>query len=177
MKTKMQCAAFIAASLSATLPAFASAEAERRATAAGYQLAAITDQAYGARILAGDYSTAIAQLSGRSRRFETSTNLCVAYALSGRFDEAERACDDALKRSERSANDRQALHRRADHRDLAIALSNRGVVRAMRGDLLGALTSFARAVEVQDGFAQARNNLDRSMSAASAVLRQAADEA
>lgn len=174
---KMQRTALLAACLTSSLPTFAGVEAKNAAAVPGYQMAAITDQAYGDHVLAGDYGTAIARLSGRSRRFEARTNLCVAYALSGELEAADRACADALAISERRARDGQASQQRAEHRDLAIALSNHGVVRAMRGDLLGALANFARAVDVQDELAQARNNLHLSMAAASSVLREVTREA
>ncbi len=121
-------------------------------SASGYQMAAVIDRARGGAVMAGDYSEAIAKLGDSSRMgFESSTNLCVAYTMTGELDNANRACTAALALSERS-NIR---------RDIAVALSNLGVVKAVKGDLSGARRDFTRALELKSDLRQAGENLER----------------
>jgi Flp pilus assembly protein TadD len=118
--------------------------------ASGYQMAAVIDRARGNVVLAGDYGKAIEDLGGESgKRFEASTNLCVAYTMTGNLEKADSECAAALELSEKSAV----------RRDIAVALSNLGVVKAVRGDLGGARKDFNRALEINAGLRQASENL------------------
>jgi tetratricopeptide (TPR) repeat protein len=176
MKTTMQTAVLFASCLAAALPT-ASIAAEQHSAVSGYQMAAIVDRAYGKSIMAGDYARAIERLSDRNKRFETSTNLCVAYTLNGELDLAASACENALTISERNADAARTAYGKSERHELAVALSNIGVVNAMRGNLRGALTHFARAVELQGDFEQAENNLNRSMTDATSVIHEVNKEA
>lgn len=170
MKTKMQHAVALTGCLVAALPSISHAAEREQVTVTGYQMTAITDRAYGQHIIEGDYATVIERLAGRSRRFEATTNLCVAYTLSGQLEQAGRACAEALAISERNAKDAHGMYSGADRRDLAVALSNRGVVLAISGDVIGAVENFSRAVEMQEGLEPATNNLSRSMATATSIM-------
>lgn len=125
-------------------------ETDGVAAAPRFQMTAVTDRALGEVVLAGDYGTAIRELEGANyRRFESSTNLCVAYTLAGEYQKADEACAAAVELSERAAV----------RRDVAVALSNRGVLRAVSGDPSGARQDFSRALEIERGLYPANENL------------------
>ena len=130
-----------------------SAQAEEKMAAnaaSGYQMAAVIDRARGGVVLAGDYGKAIEELDAkRPKQFEASTNLCVAYTMTGDLDRADAECAEALVLSEKA-------HVR---RDIALALSNLGVVKAMSGDLDSARVNFNRALELNADLRQASDNL------------------
>ncbi|NNF39960.1 MAG: hypothetical protein HKN64_01190, partial [Woeseiaceae bacterium] len=108
-----------------------------------YTLTAIEDVSYGEEVVAGDYDTAIEGIlsSAKVRRsgFEAQTNLCVAYTRSGDFEKADASCNAALAALEKRSRPATAAlldlsqSRRVRERYLALALSNRGVLRAITG--------------------------------------------
>jgi len=115
-----------------------------------YKMAAVIDRARGNTVLAGDYERAIEALSGKSvRRFASSTNLCVAYTMTGELQKADIECGAALTLSQGNAAER----------DIAIAFSNLGVLKAVSGDLSGAQDDFNRALELNRKIRQASDNL------------------
>ncbi len=125
-------------------------EVAQEPMAAGYQMAAVIDRAHGNVVISGDYGKAIEDLGNKSRRhFESSTNLCVAYTMTGNLEKADAECAAALELSEKSSV----------RRDIAVALSNRGVVKAVSGDLSGASEDFSRALEIHGDLRQASENL------------------
>jgi Tfp pilus assembly protein PilF len=71
--------------------------------------------------------------------------------MTGDLAKAGIECAAALTLSERSAV----------RRDIAVALSNRGVVKAVSGDVSGARDDFRRALELNAEFAYASDNLQR----------------
>lgn len=116
-----------------------------------YQMAAVVDRARGTTVLAGNYERAIEVLSGKSaKRFASSTNLCVAYTMTGELQKADIECGAALELSQGKAAER----------DMAIALSNLGVLKAVSGDLSGAQEDFTRALEMNRKIRQASDNLE-----------------
>lgn len=118
-------------------------------TVTQFQMAAVIDHAQGRAVVAGDYDKAIAKLSDNQRYFESSTNLCVAYAMTGDLEKADVECSSAL----------QISRRREIRRDIAVALSNLGVLKAVSGDLDGAQDDFSQAVRVNSKLSQASENL------------------
>lgn len=127
-------------------------ESAQALTAAGYQMAAVSDRARGSAVLGGDYDEAIDDLGGQSRRrFASSTNLCVAYTMTGDLEKATVECGAALKLSERAAV----------RRDIAVALSNLGVIKAVRGDVIGARQDFSKAISIHGELRPASDNLQR----------------
>lgn len=148
-----------------------------------YTLTAIEDASYGEEVVAGDYDTAIEGIlsSAKVRRagFEAQTNLCVAYTRSGDFEKAGASCDAALvaleKRGRRSEPTGLAAYqsRRVKERYLALALSNRGVLRAISGEPVLARQDFVQAAELRYGLDVADLNLAKL--GATPATRAAAD--
>jgi Flp pilus assembly protein TadD len=101
----------------------------------------------GAEIVSGDYDAAIAaarrgQALDADSRLVAATNLCVAYTVQRAFAEAEKSCGYAVNLA--ITADRRPRLRRGESAG-AKALSNRGVLRALRGDAERAFADFRRA--------------------------------
>ena len=136
-----------------------------------YTMAVISDRAHGAKVVAGDYDEAIDLVAGKQRRglaaFEASTNLCVAYTKSRQIEHATDACDSAVKEArKRLANVRRSTSYLNSGdikhvRNLALALSNRGVLHATQGETELARAAFAEAIELKTGVDTAKINLAR----------------
>ena len=134
-----------------------------------YQMAVFSDVAHGTKVLSGDYDQAITKIHTGSRsadELHTQTNLCVAYVKSGDVDAAEKACEEAVLAAKSLGSATlpsfigvSPAQRRA--RYLAIALSNRGVVKAVLGDLEAARKDFADAMAQSSGIATVKANLER----------------
>lgn len=129
-------------------------------TRAAYVMSVIADQAHGERMLSGDYLQAIDFINspGEKRHgFAASNNLCVAYTKTHELEKAGQACANALRLSRKVAG---AWHYpygvRGDH---ALALSNRGVIRAITGDAEGARSDFEQAIKLNDDLTAAAGNL------------------
>ncbi len=152
MTTQRNIAALLSAfAFAATMTAAPASAGEPAGTpsASGYQMTAVINRAHGNAVLAGEYRDAIANLDSNSRKgFESSTNLCVAYTMIGELHKADAECAAALKLSERTDV----------RRDIAVALSNLGVVKAVNGDLGGAQRDFSRALELKSDLRQASDN-------------------
>lgn len=133
---------------------------------ASFQMVAFSDLAHGRLITNGKFNEAIRRIeTSRSTRyaFEKASNLCVAYTKAKALDKAAEACNDAVKARTGSAeSDRFVYSAEANRRvrDEAIALSNRGVLRALTGDRDGARADFERSVELQDFLREPSANLE-----------------
>jgi len=123
-----------------------------------FTMAVIIDGAQGAEVQAGRYEKAINRITRSGRRvpkdFAAQVNLCVAYAKTKDLQKASNACDAAIaevktqdKRMSRIKNDRNP-ELLAYRSDLALALSNRGVLLAAIGDTERAKRSFHSAIEL-----------------------------
>ena len=134
-----------------------------------YTLTAIEDVSYGDAVVAGDYRTAIegilSSAKGARGGFEAQTNLCVAYTRSGKFEKADASCEAALAALSRHY-DRFAVpgltpvhSRRTHEKYLALALSNRGVLRAVSGKPDRAREDFEKAASLKYGLDVADVNL------------------
>jgi len=127
-----------------------------------YQLTAYADDAKGHYVVDGEYSMAIEKIESQSvRHFASETNLCVAYTVSGDDAAAKGACDSALTMIVEGKSDRSVRVYGNYRRSLAVALSNRGVFRALTGDLQGAKVDLTRAVDLRSNLRQAKLNLLR----------------
>lgn len=119
-----------------------------------FNMIVISNQAFGAALIAGNYGAAINSLAGKNKprreSFAASNNLCVAYVKAGNTEQAELACDAAVKKS-----------RLKPREDRAIALSNRGVLRALAGDPFGALYDLQAATRLETRARVAGQNLGR----------------
>lgn len=126
-----------------------------------YTLIAIEDVSYGEAVVAGDYDAAIEGILSSAKLarggFEAQTNLCVAYTRSGEFEKADASCDAALaalkKRHRTSAATGTVpfYSRRAHEKYLALALSNRGVLRVVSGEPDLAREDFEKAANLKFG--------------------------
>ena len=153
MKTVRKIALRSAAVLAASLAVNAAS-----ADAPVYTMTVFTDSAHGSKVVSGDYDKAIDRLERAEARFADSvagqTNLCVAYLKSGDMDKAIDACTAAVEVIE--SDQRLSLRSKLlaeDQRlkletELAIALSNRGVMHAAKGNAELAEADFLRAAEL-----------------------------
>lgn len=155
-KTHTHNAALAALLITATtsMPALADEE-----PAVPFTMAVIIGEAEGSKVQAGKYEQAIERITRSGRRmpryFADQLNLCVAYTKTNDIQKASAACEGAIaevkeeeSRVSRSKNDRapRVLAYRAN---LALALSNRGVLRAATGDRKRARQDFLAAIELQ----------------------------
>lgn len=149
--------------LTKTLPLFLAGAMLAGTAQAGYRMTAFGNVPGFEEIMAENYDRASALL--QAGRFEASryarlANLCVSQLLSYETEEAMRACERALTAAPaelRSALAPSPLRRAGVMTHL---YSNRGVVKAVNGDLLGARADFERALALDAGNANARLNLE-----------------
>lgn len=139
--------------------------------AAPFTMAVLTNEAYGTRVISGKYEQVIDRLTRGGARatdgFAEQTNLCVAYTKITDLTGAIAACEAAIA----AVKEREFLARRrskhsavalAYRSDLAIALSNHGVLLAVQGAVDEARATFEAAIAL-DARASgiAARNLDR----------------
>lgn len=155
--------AAVAAGAAALLLAASMQVASAEGSQSGFVMTVIADRALGEKVLDGDYAAAIEAItSSRTRQrddFAVSNNLCVAYTKSNDLANAGTACAEALRTSQAQAGPWYDAYR--NRRDHALALSNRGVIRAITGDVDGARNDFERAVALHDKLRAAVDNLAR----------------
>ncbi len=128
-----------------------------------YRMAVIQNRAAGRHVVGGEFERAIDKIEKRTYlddRFAARNNLCVAYTAVGRIEDASAVCDAALDVSRKRVQG-DGLTRGERRRDEAIALSNRGVLRALAGDVDGARRDFSSAVESHGDLSEAVHNLAR----------------
>ena len=130
-----------------------------------YRMAVFVDSAYGDELVAGEFQLAIEQLGADGGRFAAVNNLCVAYIMASDADRARTACEYAVKKSAKRLRHADSWTRHAYKRDAAIALTNRGVVLAVSGDLAGAEKDFERALGLRSRLEEPEVNLARLRSA------------
>ena len=127
----------------------------------GYELSFVSSQAHGDLIDNGRYRLAIHLLdSNTSEPLAAATNLCVAHTLIGSFRDARRHCNRAVELSEEAAKAAPENEREENYKNWVVALSNRGVLRAIR-DQEGAEEDFRQATELRVYSDTAARNLAR----------------
>ncbi len=110
----------------------------------------------GAKLLAGDYEAAIADIQSRRpsdnmRSLADATNLCVAYTMTQKWAAAESSCTAAINGARSNdADDRFDLGAGRAKR-LATAYSNRAVFNWMRNARQAAVTDVRRARSLSAG--------------------------
>ena len=130
-----------------------------------FRMMAITNASQGKLVVKGRYETAIRRLEARvSARdtFELHNNLCVAYTKTSEMENAMQSCDaavDAAGVNAKRTRHNDSFFRQRHLRDAAIALSNRGVLRAVTGDKQGARADFERSLALFDELKEPRINL------------------
>lgn len=137
-----------------------------------FTMAIILDGTHGTKVQAGKYEKAIDRITKSGSRtpsnFADQINLCVAYAKTNDLLKAGTACEAAIakvrkldSRMARIRNDRN-LEVLAYRSDLALALSNRGVLMAAAGDTERAKQDFLAAIDLQTKDSWIfENNLER----------------
>ena len=116
----------------------------------GYEMISYAESFSGRRIAAGDYAGAIDFATKRlhngttERRLMEHTNLCVAYTLTSSYQQAHASCEAALKMAREVDAEQSQKTFRVEH-ETAKAMTNRGVLKAMSGDLAGAASDFREA--------------------------------
>lgn len=114
------------------------------------------------QIMAADYRGAATMLATRDAglaRYARHANLCVARLKLARTDEAVRSCERALSAVPGAMSSLVPSYRRRSE-ILTHLYSNRGVVRAVRGDLFGARADFEYALRLDADNVNARRNLE-----------------
>jgi hypothetical protein len=127
----------LTAALGATLLAASAAHADVEAgklTLSGY-----IDAAAGVQLMAGNYAAVITQLAPHTTDFTAdevaaSTNLCVAYVATGKFDEAHNACDEAIKIARLDVIGGSMVERLSHQDSLSVAYANRAVLTKLSGE-------------------------------------------
>ncbi len=119
-----------------------------------FEMKAYVDYPGGRDLIAGNYAKAMQAAKRDTDRtgdagMIANTNLCVAFTKSRRFAEAEAACNRAVTLAERSGVSAPRLqYGNVNRRYVAIALSNRGVFRAVSGDPRAATQDFREAASI-----------------------------
>lgn len=151
-------------------PVFSMPVTAEETPAGAYTMTVIENEAYGNRVTAGRYEQAIDKITrggGQGKdRFADQVNLCVAYTKTKDIESANLACNAALaglkKREGRATRSKKGPLYGEYKKDLAVALSNRGVLFAVSGDAERAQESFAAAIELQTSVSHiAESNLER----------------
>jgi tetratricopeptide (TPR) repeat protein len=135
-----------------------------------FAMTVYSDRAYGDAILKGRLERAIDKLSAGSMsaaKPENASNLCVAYTKAKELDKALDACDAAVAAltAKKMVIDKHTV-RYADLRasvqtDLSIALSNQGVLFAVKGEHDRARKNFLTAIQLDHNRSKAQENLLR----------------
>ncbi|MGB5353060.1 MAG: hypothetical protein WBM54_00710 [Woeseia sp.] len=130
-----------------------------------FHMVAIENLAQGKLVTRGEYREAISRLEpslARRSAFEKANNLCVAYTKSQILDKAADFCNAAVNvvgADNSSARKTYARDSERRSRDQAIALSNRGVLKAVTGNRKGALEDFELALQLYDELDEFHINL------------------
>lgn len=134
-----------------------------------YEMAFFQDSAQGSRILNGKYDQAIKTINTKvnaGHALHVNTNLCVAYTKSGNIEAAEVACEEAVTAAKTFRKVRRSelsyeTPAQARARYLAVALSNRGVLNAVKGNLEAARADFDAALAQQSRISFVRANIEK----------------
>ena len=136
---------------------------------ANYEMAFFTDSAEGSKILSGSYQKAIDKITQKIHgddSLHVKTNLCVAYTKAGDIAAAEAACDAAVVAAKSFRKVRRSgfaveTSSQVRSRYMAIALSNRGVLNAVKGNFAAARADFDAALAQQARVSSVHANLQK----------------
>ena len=134
-----------------------------------YEMAFFSDSAQGSKILTGKYEQAIEKINSKAGHrdvLHVKTNLCVAYTKAGNIDEAAVACEEAVAAAKSFRKVRRSdlsveTPAQVRSRYLAIALSNRGVLKAVMGDYEAARADFDAALAQQSRIKSVEANIEK----------------
>ena len=139
-----------------------------------YEMAFFSDSDHGGRIESGRYEQAIEKINakpGSGVALHAKTNLCVAYTKSGNIEAASIACEEAVVAAKTFRKIRRSEHAfetpaQMRARYLAITLSNRGVLKAVMGDLEAARADFDAALAQEARLSSVQINIEKLETAA-----------
>ena len=139
--------------LAVAAAALAGSAAYADETTGHFELTAFSNGTGGAALTSGDYNAALGQLQRGYvlQNDTTSTNRCVAYTVTRRFDDARVACDAAVRDAQLQLTSMPVSMSwaRSDYRDyLAVAYSNRAVLDWMLNDTNAAKSDLKKAAAV-----------------------------
>lgn len=126
-----------------------------------FEMLVYDDTPQGRRISAGEWSDALAMdAKGAIKSFDKFNNRCVLYTMTREFAEAEAACNAAIEtRAMDSTTASQWRNAARKRMQTAMALTNRGVLRAVTGDVSGAKEDFEAVISANSKTRAARANL------------------
>jgi hypothetical protein len=121
------------------------------------------DTRQGARLAEGAYEEAIAMDSSRNATaFDTFNNRCVLLTITRAFDEATEMCDEAVEEADFVSNSLGgAGFVKMKQKQRSMALTNRGVLKAVTGDSVGARQDFDAVIALAVDTRAASANLMR----------------
>ncbi len=166
--TKLVSNKLLTRSALALVTTFSVLSTQADAEPSAYAMSVLVDSAGGKAVLRGDYDRVIADLAASTpisgTNFAAHTSLCVAYTKSGDFSNAENACNTAVAVTKKAiegprSHGLEGFSKRSLRRDLALALSNRGVLRVFTGVTELAEQDFLEASELKSGLLAPRANL------------------
>ena len=128
-----------------------------------FEMTVIQDAAFGSKIVSGRLADAIERIESRNVRpglkFFAKNNLCVAYTMSGELEKAMTECNAAIELVQSRMKYLDDIDSVIYARYTAMALSNRGVLQAMRGATDLARSDFEEASKIPVPFSAPRKNL------------------
>lgn len=144
----------------------------------GYQFSVFYQQVGSRALIDGDYETAEQQArkkldsSRKSIRYDATNTLCISLAARGKFDSADRYCQQALElaasrfgelgRSDRLRRWHSAMRSNPTGQRMAQALNNIGVFWALKGNVERAKGHFEESKATFPRLKQVKNNLARA---------------
>ncbi len=128
-------------------------------------LSGYEDRAAGSALLAGDYGAVIEALGERGSSFTrdsvaASANLCVAYIMARSWGTAHSACDEAIAAAVRDLPARDLVLRNARKEQIALAYSNRAVLRLLENRPVRAAEDLSRARALSPGSETVARNVE-----------------
>lgn len=165
-------------SMTTLLPAMLAAGFVHGAEPRSYEMVAYVDGAGSEELFDGRYTDAIeaasaARTESSAAHLQASTNLCVAFTVTGDLRAADEACARALRLARRHDASPGDRIRRGE--ESGKARTNLGVLKALRGDTHGAAEDFRRAARIGgwDGATRNLAHLEASQAALPRVARTA----
>jgi tetratricopeptide (TPR) repeat protein len=153
------------------IASFMTPVANAAAEPSAFRMLVVDDTLSGRKVLSGDFDTVIDDFSADKVRvqniFATYTNICVAYTKSKQVEKAIEACDLAVSHTEKvykqvdGSKKATRTKRQQARENLAVALSNRGVLFAVSGKGEKAMESFETAVRLDADQRYVRANISR----------------
>lgn len=127
-----------------------------------YELLVFEDTVQGRLISKGKVDKAMAMMTDAEKQsFHRANNYCVMMTMEKSFDLAIPSCNSAIDSASEArirAHAGSVASEAAAERE-ALALSNRGVAKALSGDSIGAKNDFTKALELNDSVDAIEANL------------------